>query len=69
MKVPVALFVGESDWLATEADISINLRPKLPNIIYDQDITNWNHMDFVWGTHANKILYKNVIKLMQGTQP
>ena len=69
MNVPVALFVGESDWLATEADISGNLRGVLPKIVYDQDIDDWNHMDFVWGAKANEILYENVMKVMQGIQP
>lgn len=69
MKVPVALFVGQNDWLATEQDITMNLRGKLPNLIFDQDIDDWNHMDFVWGAHANEILYDNVVTLLDGKQP
>merc|ERR1712243_151726 len=67
--VPTALFVGENDWLATEQDVTSNVRVRLPNIIFDQDVPHWNHMDFVWGKQAHKILYPHVVKLVNGQQP
>jgi len=69
MSVPVALFTGTADWLATPEDIDMYLRPFLPNLIYDQTDKFWNHVDFVWGKNANEIIYENVISLLKGIQP
>jgi len=69
VNVPVSLFVGENDWLATEQDISSHLRRELPDLVYDENIPSWNHMDFVWGKQAKTVLYPNVLKLMNGHKP
>jgi len=64
MKNKVALFYSLKDWLSTPKDIATYLKPKLSNVIYEKIIPAYNHMDFVWGTDAYKILYPHVIDVL-----
>jgi len=64
LKVKVALFYSTKDWLSTVKDISTYLRPKLNNIIHEQILHRYNHMDFVWGIDAWKKLYPDVIAIL-----
>ncbi|XP_012566664.2 gastric triacylglycerol lipase isoform X1 [Hydra vulgaris] len=64
VKVPVALFTGTNDWLSDPTDVNTNLRPFLPNIVFSKNIDAWNHVDFIWGIDANKMIYEDIIKLM-----
>jgi lysosomal acid lipase/cholesteryl ester hydrolase len=52
VKLPVALYYAKDDWLADTDDVK--------NFIQD-----WNHLDFVWGLNANKLIYGEIIRLMQ----
>lgn len=60
MKVPVALYYGENDWLADPKDVK-NLIPKLQNLIHSVEIPKWNHLDFIWGMDAATLVYKEII--------
>lgn len=60
MKVPVALYYGENDWLADPKDVK-NLIPKLQNLIHSVEISKWNHLDFIWGMDAATLVYKEII--------
>lgn len=63
VKLPVALLWSQNDWLADPDDVQF-LRQKLPNIVYDQYINNWDHLDFIWATNAPQTIYFNIIQLM-----
>ena len=65
MKTPVALFTADQDWLADPYDIDNNLRPYLKDIVFSKNMKSWNHMDFVWGESAYKVVYKDLIDLME----
>ena len=71
METPVAIFSGDQDWLATPADIAINLRRvgRLRNLVFDWEIEDWNHIDFTWGRNANTIIYDKIVMLIQGIVP
>ena len=43
----MALFSAENDWLADPTDFQF-IRKNLPNIVYDQFIDDWDHLDFLW---------------------
>ena len=45
--LPTALFWAENDWLADPYDVQY-IRNRLPNIVYDQFIEDWDHLDFIW---------------------
>ena len=58
VKVPVALY-----W-ADPADVNY-LRRRLPNIVDDFECLGWNHLDFLWATNTDTLLYERMLKLMK----
>ena len=62
MRTNVSLFRGDNDWLATPQDIKEGILPKVKSIIYDEELSSWNHLDFVWGVKANTLIYKKIIE-------
>ncbi|KAJ7387687.1 hypothetical protein OS493_001027 [Desmophyllum pertusum] len=64
MTVPVALYWAQNDWLADPQDVRA-LLPLLPNKLYDKYIENWDHLDFLWGLDAAKLVYYDIIKHMK----
>ncbi|KAL3669030.1 hypothetical protein V7S43_006315 [Phytophthora oleae] len=59
-------FTGENDILATSTDIDL-LRAAMPNttIIYDQEISDFSHMDFTWALDANERVYQSVLEQLE----
>ena len=64
MDVPTAIFTGSNDWLADPRDVAV-LKPQIKNLIYEKNEADWNHLDLVWGTNANKRIYPDIIRLMK----
>lgn len=64
MTVPVALYWAQNDWLADPTDVRA-LLPLLPNKLYDKYIPKWDHMDFLWGLDAPRVVYYDIIKHMK----
>ena len=62
--LPVALFWAENDWLADPLDVQF-IRKGLPNIVYDQFIADWDHLDFIWAIDATEIIYYNIMDLFK----
>jgi len=62
---PVVLYWGENDWLAHPKDVA-DLADKLPNLVASIRVPydNWNHLDFLWGKDADKLLYFPVIETL-----
>ncbi|XP_049825351.1 lipase 3 [Aethina tumida] len=61
---PVLLLYGTGDNFVKQEDISY-LAKKLPNAVEVQvPYKNFNHMDFMWGIDANKLLYERLLILM-----
>jgi len=68
--VPTAIFSGGEDWLADPTDASYifdNIDPK--TLVYRKTIQDYNHMDFVWGLSANKLVYTDLLNEMQKYHP
>jgi len=62
LTVPVSLFYGGHDWLADPADVE-TLKQTIPNAIkYSNMLSRFEHLDFVWGITADKLVYKTIIK-------
>ncbi|CAF3996256.1 unnamed protein product [Adineta steineri] len=68
MKVPTAIFWGGVDWLADPVDVAY-VFDNIPNLVYEKYIPNYNHFDFVWAITANKIIYQDLINIMQKYHP
>jgi len=66
VKVPVLLYWGQNDWLASPEDV-INLGAQLPMLIDSIRVPfdDWNHMDFMWAKDADTLLYKPMIEYIQ----
>ena len=62
--VPTAIFTATNDWLADPTDVAV-LKPQIKNLIFSKNIDNWNHLDFIWGRDAYKIIYPDIIDLMK----
>ena len=64
MRVPVALFSGDQDWLATPKDVSL-LVPKLRTKVFHKSIKKWDHLDFIWGIDAPSLIYGDIERLLK----
>jgi len=58
---PVYLYYGNIDQFTHEKDIAYLLR-NLKSVKHNQLYTNWDHMDFLLGADAPKILYTPIIE-------
>ncbi|KAI5703784.1 hypothetical protein M8J75_016203 [Diaphorina citri] len=65
VKVPVALFYSNNDWLAPGEDVDV-LSRKLPNVVgkYKVPLKRFNHLDFMWAIDVKKLLYDDVVRVL-----
>jgi len=65
MKVPVASYWSQNDWLAQPQDV-LRYLTKLPNnyATYEVPFELWNHLDYLWGIDAKTLLYPEIMKNM-----
>jgi pimeloyl-ACP methyl ester carboxylesterase len=64
IKVPIAIYYGDKDYLANPKDIEEYLLEKLPNVVYKEKIADFKHNDFVWGKHACTKVYISLLDLL-----
>ncbi|XP_031617080.1 lipase 3-like [Contarinia nasturtii] len=66
VKVPVAVYYSQDDWLADVKDTE-HLLKSLPNVINNYIVPHkkFNHIDFVWGIDAPFLLYDEIVKTMK----
>lgn len=66
IKVPVAAYYANNDWLAAVKDVN-HLLQFLPNVIESYIVPHkrFNHIDFTWGIDAPTLVYKRVIELIK----
>lgn len=63
MITPTAFFYGGQDSLSNATDVEA-LIPKISNLVLTQFLPRWNHVDFVFGEDAAKVLYSNLVKIL-----
>ncbi|XP_050735948.1 lipase 3-like [Eriocheir sinensis] len=63
--VPVGLFWGQTDWLATPEDVT-HLAAELPNVAlnYRIDKDQFNHLDFGWCIHTYYYVNSHVLNFL-----
>lgn len=64
----IVMFTAENDWLAAPEDVAL-LKSKLtvqPHRVYNltEHVPKWNHIDFVYGIHAGKLVNSHIIEVM-----
>ncbi|NXF08454.1 LIPK Lipase, partial [Smithornis capensis] len=64
MEVPTAIWNGGVDCLADHRDAAL-LLPQIKNLVHHKLIPQWNHMDFILGLDATKILYQEMLDIMK----
>ncbi|XP_012138710.1 lipase 3-like [Megachile rotundata] len=68
IKVPIHLFHGDNDWLASPIDVQ-RLHEELPNsTLYKVPLRSFNHIDFMWAKDAPTLLYDPVLKMLDESQ-
>ncbi|KAH9377204.1 hypothetical protein HPB48_011010 [Haemaphysalis longicornis] len=73
VNVPVGLFWGLNDWIATPEDVR-GLAKKLPNVVLDYQVPDplFTHLDFSIGITARSQVYDKLLEIMgryrDGTQ-
>ncbi|KAJ7324179.1 hypothetical protein JRQ81_017199 [Phrynocephalus forsythii] len=64
IKIPIALWTGGQDFFADPKDMAI-LIPRIKNLIYQNHIPEWQHLDFTWGLDATERMYTYIIDIMK----
>lgn len=64
VNVPVVVMSGGKDWLADPQDVTY-LLSQLPNVVKHLQIAQWDHLDFVWGMDAPRLIYHPIIEMMK----
>ena len=68
LSVPTATFTGGHDWLADPTDVA-SLLPTIPHLVYQLNISYYEHLDFIWGLDSGYVIYPQVIaQLMSGIE-
>jgi len=60
MQVPVGLYWGQEDWLADPTDVE-SAMPLFRNVIANVFLTDFNHLDFIWGLRAAPEVYHPIM--------
>ncbi|XP_047477840.1 lipase 3-like [Penaeus chinensis] len=60
VRIPVAIFAGENDYLADPQDVELTER-ELPNVVQSTMLSSFSHMDFSRAVHAYEYVYKHVL--------
>ncbi|KAF0295861.1 Lipase 3 [Amphibalanus amphitrite] len=63
---PVVLIWGPNDKMADKRDAAL-LAARLPNLVRSEPVNwrLWQHLDFMWGIDANRLVYSRVIHYME----
>ncbi|XP_015605711.1 lipase 3 isoform X2 [Cephus cinctus] len=64
--VPIAFYYADNDWLASSVDVD-RLYKELPKKLgkYKVDFPKFNHLDFLWGIDAPKLVYERLLSSMK----
>ncbi|KAH9520010.1 hypothetical protein Btru_071466 [Bulinus truncatus] len=65
VKIPVAIFRGDQDWLADTIDVKW-LLPQL-HVTHDVNIPHYEHLDFIWAFDAPAYIYNTILKIVFST--
>lgn len=65
IKVPIYLHHGDNDWIATPKDVR-KLAKQIESVdgVFMVNDKHFNHLDFLFGTKAPKLLYNKILSLM-----
>lgn len=66
VRVPVSVHYSDNDWVAGPTD-AVKLYNALPNRmgLHRVKLTQFNHVDFLWGVDACSLVYETVIDILE----
>ncbi|XP_061491398.1 lysosomal acid lipase/cholesteryl ester hydrolase-like [Rhineura floridana] len=64
IQIPIALWTAGQDSFVHPTDVAM-LRSRISNLIYENHIPEWQHLDFIWGIDATERMYMNIIETMK----
>ncbi|XP_054839235.1 lipase member N-like [Eublepharis macularius] len=64
IKIPIALWTGGQDLFTNSEDVAL-LSSQISNLVYENHIPEWNHLDFIWGLDATERMYMKIIETMK----
>lgn len=66
IKVPIAIFYSDNDFLTDPADVK-KLTDRLPNIIGTWKIScpKFNHVDYLWGRDVKTLIYNPLLAVLK----
>ncbi|XP_042315943.1 lysosomal acid lipase/cholesteryl ester hydrolase-like [Sceloporus undulatus] len=67
MVLPTAVWSGGNDLIASREDTAV-LLSRITNLVYQHELSDWNHWDFIWGLSAPKQIYCKILQLMKKDQ-
>ena len=67
MRVPTYLYWGDLDILADPADVKF-IVANVPNLKASNEMTDFNHLDFIWGLRAANEIYNPIIDTIKALQ-
>ncbi|CAH8614815.1 unnamed protein product [Schistosoma margrebowiei] len=62
LKIPIIIYYGGHDWLASYNDVYKLIKQINYTISSIHYFPQYNHLDFVWGLNAGKLLYPLILK-------
>jgi pimeloyl-ACP methyl ester carboxylesterase len=62
--IPVALFSGKLDEVSTQENVDY-LRQILPNIVFDETIDGYGHLDLLFANDFNERIGHKIVKLFK----
>ncbi|XP_043217732.1 lipase 3-like [Amphibalanus amphitrite] len=67
---PVVLLFGKNDKVADRRDVA-SLASRLPNLVASQQVAwpLWQHLDFLWGIDADRLVYRHVLQYLADWAP
>lgn len=66
MNTPTAFFYGGHDSFSNRTDV-LGLIPEITNLKVDTYIAEYNHIDFIFGIDAPKVLYNRILDIIDET--
>ena len=66
MTTLTAFFYGGNDALSNSTDVRA-LIPEIKNLKYHEYIAEYNHIDFIFGIDAPKVLFNRILDILEET--
>jgi lysosomal acid lipase/cholesteryl ester hydrolase len=61
MEVPVSIYYGGNDWLASPSDVLYAIS-QFKNVADTVFLPDFNHMDFAWGIKAGELVFQPIVQ-------